>query len=182
MKLKLKIAKKAWWVKDPTVWENDTPEENWELVYGDSSTQAKLIFMTHGEYTGYLSIKVKRSKANDRVIFEDRETKRHFVEERLKTREKIKAKTDAIMKFPDLSSFYVQHGYVGNCISFWGLGGCGYVTDISKAQKYTREQILKQFVSGGRDEDKIWLADEVEKKVVSTVDAQHVDYKFCISA
>ena len=181
-KLKLEITKKAWFVKDPTVLENDIPDDKyWELVYGDSPSEAKRTFMSYGEFTSYLSIKVRRAKENDRVIFEGRETKRHFVEEILRTREKVKAKTDAIMKFPDDSSFYVQHGYVGNCISFWALGGSGYVTDISKAQKYTRAQILEQFVRG-RDEDKIWLADEMEKKVISVVDAQHVDYKFCISA
>lgn len=39
--------------------------------------------------------------------------------------------------------FYLQdsrsHAYVGDGLSFWGLGGSGYVTDLAMAQVFTRD-------------------------------------------
>lgn len=39
--------------------------------------------------------------------------------------------------------FYLQesrnHAYVGDGLSFWGFGGSGYVTDLAKAQVFTRD-------------------------------------------
>ena len=41
--------------------------------------------------------------------------------------------------------FYLQdsrnHAYVGDGLSFWGFGGSGYVTDLAKAQVFSREAL-----------------------------------------
>lgn len=42
------------------------------------------------------------------------------------------------------NQFYPQdgrsHAYVGDGLSFWGFGGSGYVTDLAKAQVFTKTQ------------------------------------------
>ncbi len=81
------------------------------------------------------------------------------------------------MRFPETEMFYVQKGYVGNSCLWWALGNNGYTTDILKAEKYTREEILKSFV-GLSNENRIWLASHVETKISSQVDSQHLDYNF----
>ncbi len=172
--LQLPILKKAYEVKDPTIYERDNDDINWELVYADSGAQAKHLC---SDYAHFVSIKVRRNEAMDEVLFEDRQVTRHSAEHILAERKRKQLRTDKVMRYGEKEMFYVQNGYVGNCVTFWGKGSSGYVTDIEKAEKYTRQQILDSF-TGGREEDTIWLAREVEKKIKQTVDAQYLDYKF----
>jgi hypothetical protein len=39
--------------------------------------------------------------------------------------------------------YYIQNGYVGNAILWWGIDSRGYTTDINKAGKYTKEETLE---------------------------------------
>lgn len=70
--------------------------------------------------------------------------------------------------------YYIQNGYVGNAILWWGVDSKGYTTDFTKAGKYTKEQaecIIK------RPEDRAWPcsyvdANEQAKKVI--IDGQYL--------
>jgi hypothetical protein len=41
--------------------------------------------------------------------------------------------------------YYIQNGYVGNAILWWGVDSKGYTTDITKAGKYTKEEAKISF-------------------------------------
>jgi hypothetical protein len=82
-----------------------------------------------------------------------------------------------IESYPDDTTFYVQNGYCGNSICWWGLNSCGYTTNIEKAQLYTKEDILNYFLNK-RECDVIWLASHVLEHITKTVNSQHLDEKF----
>ena len=69
--------------------------------------------------------------------------------------------------------FYLQdsrnHAYVGDGLSFWGFGGYGYVTDLSKAQVFAREGACDH-----RDTDIPWPKAYVDARVRVGVDCQNV--------
>jgi len=70
--------------------------------------------------------------------------------------------------------FYLQdsRSYVGNDMLFWAKDGKGYVTDISKAEVYTKEQAVAQHQS--RETDIPWPKDYIDAKTRPAVDMQHV--------
>lgn len=75
--------------------------------------------------------------------------------------------------------YYIQNGYVGNAILWWGKNSQGYTTEIDKAGKYTKleaERICE------RPEDRAWLCSHVDscegKKTI--IDHQYLESKFCI--
>jgi len=51
--------------------------------------------------------------------------------------------------------------------------------DIKKAQKYTKQYVLKNF-AGGRKEDVIWEANHVESWIKEIVDGQYLDANYKI--
>ena len=169
----LVILKKAWEVKDPTVW-NDTYEardENWQTVYSDNVTGAKA--QCH-EREQYLNIRARRAKMADVVLYDGTEVVRGKLLRQIAEEVRIEQRKQSVLKFPETEMFYIQNGYVGNSVMWWGLGSAGYTTDITKAQKYTRSEVLERFVSG-RKEDRIWAASHVETKIKQHVDAQGLD-------
>ncbi len=175
MTLTLPILKKAYQVKDSTVgWEFDAPDENWERVYAKTAGEAKTLCRNSNSF---ITTRAKRAKGSDIVLHEGHETERWRILEALKEDKRREERLLKVMQFPETEMFYVQKGYVGNSCYWWGLGNCGYTTDLNKAEKYTREDILKYFI-GRSDENKIWAASHVEERVSRQVDSQHLDYKF----
>ncbi len=175
MHLLLPIVKKAYDVKDPTVgWEFDAHDENWERVYAKTAGEAKTLC---GEQNSFISVIARRAKGSDIVLHNGQERTRWRILEAIEEDKRIKERISGVMRFPETEMFYVQKGYVGNCCLWWALGNNGYTTDILKAEKYTREEILKSFV-GLSNENRIWLASHVETKISSQVDSQHLDYNF----
>ncbi len=173
--MELQIIKKAYEVKDPSVgWDNDAPDENWEIVFAKTSGEAKTMC---SEKNSFLTVKVRRLKNADIVLHEGNEIARWKILEALKEDKRIEDRLLKVMRFPETEMFYVQNGYVGNSCYWWALGSRGYTTDIDKAQKYDREDILKRFI-GRSDEHKIWSASHVEANVSRQVDSQHLDYQF----
>jgi hypothetical protein len=81
------------------------------------------------------------------------------------------------MEFPDDASFYIQKGYVGNAVLWWGLNSCGYVCDIEEAQLYTREEVLSRFVNG-RESDIIWESQHALNGIKKIVDGQYLRAEF----
>src|SRR5471032_2549711 len=69
--------------------------------------------------------------------------------------------------------FYLQdsrsHAYVGDGLSFWGFGGSGYVTDLAKAQVFTRDGACDH-----RDTDIPWPKAYVDARARAGVDCQYV--------
>lgn len=59
---------------------------------------------------------------------------------------------------------------VGNCPMWWAEGGKGYTSRIDKAQKYTREQALRQ--CRARDTDLPWAYSEIAPLQRPTIDVQ----------
>lgn len=75
-----------------------------------------------------------------------------------------------------MSQFYLQdsrsHAYVGDGLSFWGIKGAGYVTDLDKAELYTAEQAQDH-----RETDIPWPKEYIDARVRIGVDCQHVEIR-----
>lgn len=74
--------------------------------------------------------------------------------------------------------YYIQNGYVGNAILWWGINSRGYTTDITKAGKYTKEEAEKIIQ---RPQDIAWLCEHIdnnEKAKKLTIDIQYLDTQF----
>lgn len=74
--------------------------------------------------------------------------------------------------------YYIQNGYVGNAILWWGVEGKGYTTDIEKAGKYTKEE-AKKIIK--RPQDIAWLCSHVdnnEKAKKLIVDCQYLNRRY----
>lgn len=76
--------------------------------------------------------------------------------------------------------YYIQNGYVGNAILWWGIDSKGYTTDLDKAGRYTYDEMVARTK---RRRDIGWECEHVDnnldaKKIV--VDAQYLDndYRF----
>lgn len=73
-----------------------------------------------------------------------------------------------------MSQFYLQdsrdHAYVGDGLSFWGFRGEGYVTDLDKAQLFTRDDACDH-----RDTDIPWPKDYIDARTRLGVDCQVVE-------
>lgn len=169
--MKLQLVKKAYQVKDPTVWDHDGPDENWEIVFAETQGQAKAQCRDFKDYTNIIA---RRSKENDRVLHEGKETDRWRALSHLKEEKRIQVRTNNILRYPETTLFFIQNGYVGNAVLFWAQGERGYTTDPGKAHKYTRQEVLDKFAKH-RAEDRIWPVDHVEQHIRPFVDGQYLD-------
>ena len=76
--------------------------------------------------------------------------------------------------------FYIQSGWVGNAILWWGIDSKGYTTEIDKAGRYTYEE-AKKIIQ--RPDDKAWECkhvDECLKAHKRIIDGQYLDSKKCL--
>lgn len=74
----------------------------------------------------------------------------------------------------DPDQYYLQDSrdYVGNDLMFWGIEGRGYVTDVSKAQVYTKAEAARQHQV--RDTDIPWPKAYIDAHTRPAVDMQYV--------
>ena len=77
--------------------------------------------------------------------------------------------------------YYIQNGYVGNAILWWGVDSKGYTTDFTRAGKYTKEQ-AEGIIQ--RPEDRAWPcsyvdANEEAKKLI--VDGQYLSHDMLLT-
>jgi hypothetical protein len=156
--------------------------DNSEIVYGKTTGEAKAQGLglhegSLGRRLEYTDIRTKRVKSEDFVYFEGEEIKRWKMELEFGYRERTKK----MEELPDDEMFYVQNmrNYVGNAVLWWGLNSSGYVTDLKKAHKYTKEEIIKKF-GRGRETDVIWPASHVENAIREYVDIQGLKRECCI--
>lgn len=72
------------------------------------------------------------------------------------------------------AEFYLQdsRNYVGNDMLFHAIDGMGYVTDMRKAQVFTKEQAIA--AHGMRSTDIPWPKAYIDAKTRPAVDMQHV--------
>lgn len=188
--MKLEIVQKAY-----IVWHEGMigyPPEQFrsiddiDVTYAKTPGEAKCYgkseaydYELYGEDPSFIDLKVKRAKHADRIRFEDKIVNRYYVQELLERRKRIEKRRKQVMKHPEDALFYIQRGYVGNSMLFWGLGSAGYTCKLNQSQKYTRVEVLKRFLDGNPD-DRIWPADHIEANTCVVVDGQHVSGKLVI--
>ena len=155
---------------------------NSELVYGKTAGEAKskASYMDEGSLgrpIKYTDIKARRERSCDIVLFEGDEVERWRMDLELKEREREKK----MMQLPDDEMFYVQDArdYVGNAVLWWGLNSFGYVTDLKRAQKYTKQEVIDRF-GRGRETDVIWPASHVENAIREYVDIQGLKREYSL--
>ena len=179
----MKVVKKAYrvWVHSHIGEYPVFRIEDVDVVFADNVSDAKNQCDLYdaknedGDDARWIDIKCRRAKEDDKVEYEGRITDRGYAEQDKKDKiikEKRKARLE---KLPENDMYYVQDArdYVGNCVKFWGLNNNGYVCDISLAQKYTKEEIIKQF-SNSKETDVVWSAKHVEANVSKFVDMQNL--------
>ena len=178
----MKIIKKAFQVYHDGML-NENPYEGYikselPIYYAKTAGKAKSIcselhdFKIDGRTHKYTDIKSIRAKDYDVILFEGKEMKRYRLEKEIECREK----ENKIIKLNDDEYYYIQdsRNYVGNAVLWHGLNGNGYVTDLKKAHKYSKKEVLEVFLRG-RDTDIIWIGSHVEKSIREYVDMQGLD-------
>jgi hypothetical protein len=183
----MELIKKAF-----RVWHDgmlsDNPHEGYRInelpvTYADSPGEAKSLATEPFEWTLYddepkfTDLKVRRAAGMDKVMFEGDEKKRWQVEMMNREQKRIEKRRQAVDRFPDNSHFYIQNGYVGNSVLWWGKNSNGYTSDIHKAELYTKQEVLEQFVNG-REEDVIWESEHIHENIRSHVDGQYLSKEY----
>ena len=77
--------------------------------------------------------------------------------------------------------YYIQNGYVGNAILWWGIDSKGYTTDITKAGKFTHEEMSK--IIGQRNDVAYpckYIDDNKEAHKM-VIDSQYLESKYQIN-
>ena len=71
-----------------------------------------------------------------------------------------------------MTGYYLQdaRGYVGNDMLWWGKGGNGYTTDLSKAHVFSQDDVDK---GASRSTDVFWPVVYINNLARPTVDMQY---------
>lgn len=77
--------------------------------------------------------------------------------------------------------YYLQDSrkFSGNDMLWWGKRGCGYVTDLSKAQTYTRAEAELQ--NATRETDIPWPVEYAEGKARKALDSQDANLETALT-
>lgn len=163
----------------------DKTPDSIEITYANNISDAKRKIDIRGEKNFYgeaatwIDIKCKRVKRYDKVEYKGTIWLRYQCEANIEYEKKKVERLQSFTNLNDSDYYYVQDArrYVGNSVSWWALNDNGYTTDISKAQKYTKDEILKRG-NNWRETDIIWNAKHVEANIKQHVDIQylHKDY------
>ena len=182
-----KIISKAWYVwVDPMIGEYpffSISDLEPVLANTPSEAKSKANFSPsdykndYGDYCTFIDIRVRRAKQYDKIEFNGAAITRKSYEYMLKQ----ELRNTALRELPDHEMYYVQdkRTYVGNSVVWWEQDRNGYTSDITRAHKFTKEEILKSFING-RDTDIVWMASHIEKNIKSHVDAQYLNSKYSL--
>lgn len=180
--MKFQIVKKAWHVFhigmiDASPEYYHTPDET-PVVYAATEGEAKAqasapqqFNLPDGSTPKFTDLRCLRAHTRDIVIFNDHQTERFQAEYQILREAWINKRRKQVLKYPETEMFYVQNGFVGNAILFWGLNSSGYTANVAKAQKYTRAEILERFIDG-REQDIIWPASHIDAVLIHVADNQ----------
>lgn len=143
-------------------------------VFAETNQKAKTKYLESHPFNDYIDLRAKRYPQHDLIdgIY------RWILDADAERAAKKAKRVEFLESQSEETMFYIQNGYVGNSVLFWALGGSGYTSNVEKAQKYTKEEVLNKFV-GGREEDRIWVASHVESKISKHVDMQYLENEFC---
>ena len=166
----MKTIKKCWKVWDRLNSSGSDYGENY-VEYIGADTRGEALSNFSDSKVDYIYRKAVRCPNNDRVEYEGKEMLRMDVDPLIKKNQRNKALTE----LPENDMYYVQTGIVGNDALFWELGGSGYTCNIERAQKYTKDEIVKQFTNG-RPQDIIWPESHLNNIIKKVVDTQYLDY------
>lgn len=77
--------------------------------------------------------------------------------------------------------YYLQdsRNYSGNDLLWWGHNGAGYVTDLRKAQTFTKAEALQQ--NTARETDIPWPKEYADQHIKHAVDSQDVNLKTALT-
>ena len=174
---KYPIIEKAWILDNSNLYEPWF--HNCDIVYYGTRGQAKQNTIPDNDagklYDGseitFLNIKVKRWKVEDKILVDGSIIKRN----KLKTMER----SNKIKNLDKDKFYYVQdsRSYVGNAVLWHGIGGNGYVTDLSKAHKYSYDEIQKFYP---RETDIVWESSYVENNIKQYVDSQYLNQEYSL--
>ncbi len=172
--MKHEIVKKAFDVFDVS----ERRDHNFpHIIYAKDRNAARREFCG-SEDAKYINVSATRMPDFDSVMYDGREVSLHRVKEIEREKELRSKRTTFVNSFPDDEMFYIQRGYVGNAVSWWGLNNRGYVCDLDRAQAYTKAEVSAHFIDA-KAEDTIWAASHVLTKISKMVDSQYLDRKFC---
>ena len=180
----MEIIKKAW-----KVWHEGMLDENplegysmetLPVIYANTEGEAKAKLDLHeynlknGQSATFLDVRARRSEENDKIMFEGSEVSIAERNRIVHRRRQVQTRIEMVNKYPDDAMFYVQNGFMGNVMVFWGLGSCGYFTNIEKCQKYTKAEILKDFANM-RDTEVIWPAEHIEASLIKVAHSSKIN-------
>lgn len=169
--MKQKPVKKAWKVWYPLDSNYDIYCSTQNPVYAETREQARTKYEGDMSNIGYIDIKAIRWKEMDVYEYDGRTLSKS----RIDREEAKKERNRKLQELPE-GLYYIQNGYCGNNVVFWGPNGAGYTSNVANAGKYTKEEMLKIMING-REEDKVWPAKEIETNLISVVDSQYLNYK-----
>lgn len=177
MKTKYEIVEKAYCLNPDNISFPDIPQD--EIYYGTryQAMQKALIdndackLISTGEYISINTIQVSRKPQHDKIKFGDKIIKRWEL--------KGFERKESIKNLDKDKLYFVQdrRNYVGNAVVWWGIDGKGYVCDITKAHKYTYDELQK---FQPRDTDIIWEVEHVMTATKLIVDMQYLNKEFSI--
>ncbi len=174
MKQKLEVISKSYEVRVATI-ERWHDEDGWEQFMANSAREAKRMYAQAFDVS-FDDLECRRDKDSDLVMHEGETVNRYYADMVIAQDKRKSARTAKVMAFPADTLFYVQKGYVGNCVLFWAQGGAGYTTRHDRAHVFTRDEIINGFC--GHDyEVKIWPKPEVDAKLRLMLDSQDLDQK-----
>ena len=100
----------------------------------------------------------------------------------IKTLENIENKlvSEIIRILEEKELFYIQYGYLGNAILWWGKNSSGYTVNIKNAGKYTKDKAIA-IINNRPNKDLAWLCSYIDNNVkaqVLTVENNNLDNSF----
>lgn len=182
MKL-LEKAYRAWIHSDIGEYPVLKPEHV-EIIYAKNKSEAKgRCDLRDGkneydEPATWIDIKCVRVQHMDRLEGEDGYPTLRFQYAAQLQKDK---RNNIIDSLDENDMYYVQdsRSYLGNLVYWWAKGSNGYTTYIDKAEKYTKEQLIKNFKNTSST-NLFWSVKHVNEKISKHVDIQNLDRTFSV--
>lgn len=182
-KSKLPIVKKAFIVYHPGML-SDNPNEGYTSIGEITPILAETPNLAknrdkeasnwdlNGESPKYTDLRVRRAPNADLVLYNGKEMPRWQAINSEASDTRQTTRRASIEAYSDDTKFFVQNGFSGDMLIFWGLNSNGYTTNVDNAHQFTKEEVLKSFVNT-RSQDILWPVDKVLAKTVRVANSEH---------